>query len=801
MSRLPVILSFSTLLLLGISACGADPPVPVPPPIVGGTTGNGSLSVSFTGKRISLRKAATGEKLHWFEGLASPARVAVVAPDGSLLASGGQDRMVYLWRPDTGKLVYRLAGHASPINALAFSPDSRFLASAGDDGIIRLWNVTAGKELFQLRGHRSSVSSLAFSPDGRMLASAHQEVRLWELASAREVLRLPGSDRMNCQVAFRSDGRGLLVVDRDRCTVLGVNLASGKPEGRWALERLEATLSDSLLEKGKQTALKVRAHWAGGSTQDVTRWVVAAPIDPAVAWIPAPGKVEPRGPGRTAVVVRYAGRETAVAVSVPFPATGTFPRLSPANFIDNLLIADWKRISLRPAGPAPDARFLRRAYLQVTGGLPPPEEVRRFLGSKDPDKRHKLIDRLLDQPGHAEHWASLWADFLAVGGKRVRDEDRAAFEKWLRQALRKNQPADEIVRELLLAGGKRGDAGPEAFYLAHRTPVEMAEATARGFLGIDLRCAYCHRQPGGAWGPEDYLGLAAFFGGVEVQDGQMPVLRLDPKRPFPHPLTGKPVAPRLPGPLKVEIKRNKDPRERLARWIAHRDNLSFARNIVNRYWAELFGRGLVEPVGDLRPANLPCQPELFDALTRDFIKHRYDLKHLVRILCQSQAFGLDLQPATPEGFFNGRVTRRLSSKVLLRLIAQATGVKPEVLPSSGEFWIDRKMTGRPRCPGQSCERHLGVAPSPGLLLPNSDRTARAIVHPKGRVARLLASQAKDEKIIEELFLATVSRFPEQREARACLEHVRKKKGADARKEGFQDIVWALINTAEFCFLH
>ncbi|HKB37744.1 MAG TPA: DUF1549 domain-containing protein [Gemmataceae bacterium] len=737
------------------------------------------------------------------------------SPDGKVAVASNSSGVLFLREPSTQKELHTLHGHTGPVHATVFSPDSRYLASGGHDGTVRLWSVASGKDIVVLRGHEKPVRSLAFSPDGRFLASGgeDQSVRVWEIASGQEALRLRGPANPGLHVGFRPDGKALLSADPEDGTLVAWDLATTKPLGRWALQRLSIAVGESVLPKGSRTKLRVQAHWSGGVTQDVTRWAACESVDGDVARVKPDGRVEALGAGRAVVAARYLGREAAVAVTVPYAALDNYPRLPTVNFIDEILSAEWKRAGLRPVELASDTTFLRRVFLHLTGSLPTPDDVRRFLDSKDPAKRRKLIDALLDRPEFVDHWSRQWGTLLRVEDKRLGAAEKSSFRNWIQKAVRENWPADRLARELLLARGEVKANGAAAFFLIDPTPADLAETTAQVFLGVDLRCARCHRHPGGEWSREDHLGLSAFFARIERRGGE-PSVRLAKTGTLTHPSTRKAVTPRLPVPPEVAVGKDADPVEPLAKWLTHADNPLFARSIVNRYWAHLFGQGLAESCHDLRPANLACHPTLLDALARDFARNKYDIKHLLRTICTSRVYQLDHKPLLPEDkvLFSRRRLRRVEGELLIRMIAQATGVKREVLQGVGGFPGLGEDAGpfRRLPPGRgqdACERPnpeaMLQAPgglAAGLHLMNSDLVSRAIMHPEGRIARLIAAGAKDEKIIEELFLATLSHPATPAQNRSAQAHVSKAKGAEARKTALQDVLWALLNSKEFLFI-
>jgi hypothetical protein len=391
----------------------------------------------------------------------------------------------------------------------------------------------------------------------------------------------------------------------------------------------------------------------------------------------------------------------------------------------------------------------------------------------------------------------------------------------LKQSLREGKPADQIVRELLLSQGNLYASGPVAFYFVDQTPEDLAETTAQIFLGVRLQCAKCHHHPFEVWSQEDYYGLASFFTRVRRKDtkeggryGGAQAIQLASTGRIEHPRTLREVPPRLLGKSPFSPSEGEDPRKALADWITARDNPFFARNVVNRYWGYLFGRGLVEPIDDQRATNPPSHPELLDALTRDFIEHDFDLKHLLRTLCRSHTYQLasELRPTRDaEGeFYTHRRPRRLPAEVLLDAINQATGTHekfsglPEGTraialpdPSVDSSFLD--TFGRPkRASTCECERGSRADLTQVLRLSNSEQMQAKVAHQQGRLAKLMLAKKNDDEIIEELYLATFSRLPTAQERQTV---TRLLASAPSRQEGLEDLLWTLLNSGPFVFNH
>jgi hypothetical protein len=516
--------------------------------------------------------------------------------------------------------------------------------------------------------------------------------------------------------------------------------------------------------------------------------------------------------------VRYLGQVASVAITTPFgpPQPIAF---QPVNYIDELVLTEWQRMGVTPMPVCSDGEYLRRAHLDLIGTLPTADEARAFLANADPDKRTKLIDQLLERPEYADYWSLKWGDLLRVHRRYVGDKGLGSFAGWLRQSIRANKPIDQLARELLTAQGNLFSNGPVAYYFVDTKPEELAETTAQLFLGVRLQCARCHHHPMEVWAQEDYYGLAAFFTRLEVRDngdkgrfgGQQIV------RPVAKEMKQMQVAspPRLFGQATpLDPAATPDIRQHLADWLAAKDNPFFARNFANRYWAYLIGRGLVEPIDDMRATNPPTNPVLLDALAKDFADHNYDAKHLLRTIANSRVYQLQTNIAPEldkEGtLFAHHVPRRMPAEVLLDAINQITlhtesfagqpsGTRAISLPDPA-VESDFLMTfGRPlRNNPCECARESSPDLLQALHLINNAGLQKKIAGEKGRIAALIGKQFTDDQVAEELYLAVYSRTPTPNELATIHDLAA---AATNRQELFEDLLWTLLNSPEFAFNH
>lgn len=579
---------------------------------------------------------------------------------------------------------------------------------------------------------------------------------------------------------------------------------------------LETMPAEVVLNPGEQASPRVTARWSDGSARDVTAWALYDSRDPTANTVNSGGTITALKSGTSPVSVRYLGQVASVAVRTPYgePKTIDFPA---NNYIDDLVRAEWERLGVAPAPLSSDSEFLRRVYLDLIGTLPQLDEARRFLDSTDSDKRRRLIDELLDRPEYVDYWTLKWADLLRAHRRYVGTKGLNSLTGWLRRCVRENRPLDRMARELLTAQGNLFTNGPVAYFFVDQSPEELAETTAQLFLGVRMQCARCHHHPFETWGQDDYHGLAAFFTKLEVREngesGRFGGMRT--LRPVEH-VARKPqvtAPPRLPG-VNAPVPESDDIRRNLADWIVGKDNPYFARNFANRFWAYLIGRGLVEPIDDMRATNPSVNSALLDALAKDFTDHDFDVKRLLRTICNSRTYQLASEIAPQRdlvgALFTHRVPRRLPAEVLLDAINQATGYTEQfvgtplgtraialpdpTVPSSFLAAFGRPQRNSP-C---ECARDSSPDLLQALHLVNNGAIHQRTVHAQGRVARLISQEHSDAEIAEELYLTTLSRKPTDHELQTINELLAE---APSRREGWEDLMWTLLNCPEFAFNH
>jgi hypothetical protein len=467
---------------------------------------------------------------------------------------------------------------------------------------------------------------------------------------------------------------------------------------------------------------------------------------------------------------------------------------------------------------ATDAEFLRRLWLSATGSVPDIESVRSFLADTSSDRHNRAIDRALSSPEYVDHWSYKWGDMLRVNRDTLGKKGMWAMHGYLREAYRENRPLDQMVGELLAATGSPFAAGPPNFFMSGSNE-DWTEAAAQLFLGVRIQCARCHHHPFESLSQSDYYGFAAVFARVGKKgssefglQGNDTTIFIKDDGESRHARTGQIMKPRaLTSPV---LEDPIDRRQALARWLSDRTNPVLARNMANRLWGYVFGRGLVDPVDDLRSSNPCSNPELLDALAASLIRLNYNQKKFLKEILGSTVFRLSSIPANnldAEGTYATHFQpRRLSAEQMLDAVDMAAGTRekfPDVplgyrassLPDVGFASRFLDVFGRPRrvvvC---ECERSTGASMSQALLLMSGTQLQRKVSDPTGRVARLAKGKVAPELIVEELYLASLGRKPDSSEMKAAIEAMGQ---AANSREGAEDLLWALLNCREFQFNH
>ena len=596
----------------------------------------------------------------------------------------------------------------------------------------------------------------------------------------------------------------------------------------------------ALLLKPKDAArLVVTAVYSNGVTEDVTRWCKFGSSEELVATVNDDGQIKVTGHGEAGVFVTFGTRVGVVTVTSPYPAAvepAAFANSPRNNFVDELVLKKLELLRVPPSPQCSDAEFVRRAFLDTCGVLPKPEEATGFLADRDPQKRTKLIGRLLDRPEFTDYWAFKWSDLLLVSSRKLPQPAMWAFYRKVRQSVADNEPWDAFARDVLTATGSNLTNGAGNYFVLHKDVTDLTETTAVTFLGTSITCCRCHNHPLEKWTQDEYWAFANLFARVGLKNGDRAGEVLVQSRAdgdalhlrrgtamAPTPLDGQPLP--ADSPL--------DRRKYLADWVTAPDNPYFAKALVNRVWKNFMGRGLVEAEDDLRETNPPSNRELLDALAADFVKNKFDVKHLIRTVLTSAAYQRSSKPlpanAADDRFYSRYLIRRLPAEVILDAYSDVTGVptpytqlksnagdavtpvafypsgtRAVQLPDSLAVSRFLEAFGRAdRVQTCSCERTSDASVTQALHLNNGQTLNDKLRDKNSAVAKWLADNRTDAEVVDRVFLAALSRPPTAEERAKFLAILKDaaKDGPQARREAVEDFVWAVLTGREFLFNH
>jgi hypothetical protein len=603
-------------------------------------------------------------------------------------------------------------------------------------------------------------------------------------------------------------------------------LQAGAPERRGkthgALVDLHVEPLDVRLDAPGPLQLRVVAKYADGHERDVTRLAKIAANDDSAASVDEKGSALLKRRAEVDLVVRYQSNvvATRVATLINPDLKFDFAKVPHRNFVDDELFKRLESLKVPPSAPANDAAFLRRATLDLTAQQPEPSDVREFIKDKDPEKRAKLIDRLLASREFVNFWNIKLGDMLQISQARF-NNGAGPYAKWLHDRLSQNAPWDVMVRELLTSLGNPFDMnqGSVNYALDDPDPKVRAERTAQRFLGLRVRCAQCHDHPFDVWTQDDYYGLAAFFAKTSSgppRPGMMgrTVVKVDEKGQVEHLRTKKPAQPRLPKGEALKLEESEDPRKKLADWITRLDNPYFARAMANWTWAQLFGKGLADPADDLSRANPPVHPELLDALAKHFAEHKFDLRELVRTIASSEAYGLSSASVAENErdtrLFSHHLPRPLTAHQMADALARVTNVpdrygqgrvirKAIEVPDPGTASAVLDAFGRcPRTNGCSSVSTPTLSLRQALLLIGGDAIEGKVSSLNGYLSEALELNQAPDELVQNLYFRTLCRPPTEEE----LSHwTGVLKGSSNQRDTVEDLFWALLNSREFAFNH
>jgi hypothetical protein len=570
---------------------------------------------------------------------------------------------------------------------------------------------------------------------------------------------------------------------------------------------------------------RVVANFSDGSKRDVTHLSQFSLSNVNVADVTREGFVTGSGRGETAVIIRYLEFIRTPLLTFVRDVDGLeWNNLPQLTYVDRHIDAKLKQLQYLPSGPCSDEVFVRRIYLDVCGMLPTPENTLAFLNDARPDKRKHLIDELLARPEFAKYQAQKWGDLLRVSRKQIGLKAVFKYSRWLEGSVGSGMPYDEFARQLITASGSSVENPAANYYRTAGDTLDAMETTAQLFLGTRIQCAKCHNHPFERWTQSDYYGLAAFFNRLErrkTQDADEVIMRIAPAGEVKHPSDGRVMQPAVPvGSIEGT---HRDRRQAFARWLTSKDNPYFARVEVNRIWATLLGRGIVEPFDDFRDSNPASNAPLLDTLAEDFVKHDFNREHIFRVILNSRTYQAASQPndfnRTDSRYFSRYIPRRLTAEQLVDALGDVTG-SPEnfefVPPGTRATWMpapdlrphDRarlgdieflKVFGQPeRQSVCECDRGDDTSLGQALELLNGGFLHRKLENTSNRFHTALKEGTLPEQIVTDLYLRALSRMPAESELQASLAYIA---SGENKSAALEDVCWAIINKDEFLFQH
>jgi hypothetical protein len=569
--------------------------------------------------------------------------------------------------------------------------------------------------------------------------------------------------------------------------------------------------------QGAAQRFTVRAKYSDGTDRDVTSLAVFISNNEPAAKVSDAGLVTAGQRGESFVMARFdtfsVGSQVIV---VPKNTPYKFPEdIAEYNYIDTLVHAKLKKLRIAPSGLCDDATFMRRIYLDVTGTLPTAEEVKKFVDEPSAGKRDQLIDELLERKEFAELWVMKWAELLQIRSRQDQFSYKAAlsYYNWLQDKLLDNVPINKIVQDLITASGSTFKNPAANYYQVQTDTLKTAENTAQVFMGMRIQCAQCHNHPFDRWTMNDYYSFAAFFPQVGRKGGEDPretIIFDRGEGDVRHPVGNKTMKPKFLGGDVPEINGHSR-REVLAKWIASPENPYFAKNLANIVWAHFMGKGIIDPVDDVRISNPPSNPELLDALAAKFTGYGYDFKRFVKDICSSRTYQLSTRAnesnALDDRNFAKASIRRMRAEVLFDCISQVTDTKNKFqgLPRGARavqiadgnvtsYFLTTfgRATRESVC---SCEVKTEPNLSQALHLLNGSTTNDKIK--EGGVVKALLKDKAAQQVVEHLYLSCLSRKPSPKE----LEKINGFLNDGKPEDVLNDLFWSLLNSKEFIFNH
>ena len=568
---------------------------------------------------------------------------------------------------------------------------------------------------------------------------------------------------------------------------------------------------------GATQQLTVLAKYSDGSDRDVTSLAYFSSNNDNSASVDQQGVITAANRGEAFVMARF-DTHTVGSPFIVLPKDLAF-QWQPTdefNYIDRLVHDKLKKLRIQPSGVCSDEQFIRRVTIDICGQVPGSEEIRSFVADPDPEKRARLIDQLLERKEFVELWVMKWSELLTIrSSQQVSYKSALLYFNWLESQIANNVPIDEMVVNLLGAKGGTFSAPATNFYQAEQDTLKLTENVAQVFMGMRIQCAQCHNHPFDRWTMDDYYSFASFFSQVGRKQAEDPRERIVFNRrngEINHPVQGKPLPPKFLGGEAPET-RGKDRREVVANWLVSPDNPFFSKNLANIVWAHFFGRGIVDPVDDVRISNPASNQQLLDELARRLVATKYDFKQLVRDICNSRTYQLSTATnetnATDLTNFSHAQLRRIRAEVLLDIISQVTETKDKFagLPlgakavqiadgNTSNYFLNTFGRAQ-RLSVCSCEVKTEPNLSQALHLLNG-QTVQGKIQQGNVVGKLLAEKLDAAAIITELYMRVLARDPSPSELEQLLAVVGNEPD---QKPVLDDLFWALLNSREFVFNH
>ncbi len=581
--------------------------------------------------------------------------------------------------------------------------------------------------------------------------------------------------------------------------------------------------TSAVLKPGMQHQMQLIATYSDDSQRDVTRLAIFEANTQTVANVDDEGLVTSLELGETAIVARFERVFATSNIIVLNPNPDFQPTPLPEHLVDRHIIQKLNELKIKPSGLVDDAGFLRRVSLDLIGLQPKPEEVLTFLNDKDPQKRAKIVEALMKRPEFTDWWTLKWGDLLQNSRNRLSASAVFAFREWIRSAVAQNMPLDQFVKEILTSSGGIADHPASAYFAVSKDTDDTLQRATQVFCGVRMLCAKCHPHPFENWTQGDYYGLHSFFNQVTTKaDPRLPgianakaVLVNLPAGLSRNPRTNQLQPPRFLGASEPEIQPGTDRRLVYAEWLTSAENPHFGRSMTNRIWSYFFHRGIIDPVDDLRTTNPPINPQLLEAITKDFVEHKFDVQHLMKRIVLSKSYQRTSVPNETNGHdvlnFSRSIPRRIPAEALLDSLVQATGVPETFAGAPAGFTASQlpdanvqseflNLFGKPRrMEACECERDDGANMLQALHFINGKSILNRVTAGNGRANQLATKKLSDDQLIDQLYLWSLARHATNDEVDLGKRFFSAYEGP--KNEAVQDMMWVLLNSRDFMLVH